>query len=265
MTAHSIKLTLLLALWSFWLTGIIVGVALANTDNKGLVSSPGAIRPEHYRGGESFTRIQDSRPRQTQQPASPGKRKSLHEYGPEELFPEAQENVNTRPRKNPARQPEASKVAPLVTKPAVTPTAVPNPTVTPTAMPNPTVTPTAVPELTVTQTPSPTRSTVPAAVTMPSETTKANGSGILQQKLLVRSILFLLFLLVLVFVLIKMRRQWRKDREIQMVPISHEQRSATGRKQLSTDGQAAAAAHVQRSKKPTRRMKNKMRNEINPG
>lgn len=187
MTANFIKLTLLPALLSHFLVGILAVVASAHTDSN-------------------------------QQETPAGKRKSLHEYGPEDILPEARENENPKPRKDQAQQPEASNRTPLTSRPTVTPTPTPTPTVTPT--------------------PTSAESAVPATTMTPSEPQKVKNSGALRRKLLVSSSIFLLLLLILGFFVARMRRQLREDREAVTAPTAQEQRPAAKRRQLRADGQA---------------------------
>jgi len=213
MTVRSIKLTLLLALLSYCLVEIFTGAVSAH----------------------------GSRPAQNRQEAPAGKRKSLHEYSPEEIIPEAQENENTRPGKDPAQQPGAGNGTPLASRPT------PAPTVTPT--PAPTVTPT----------PTPAESAVPVAAMTPSEPRKVKNPGAIRRKLLVSSALFLSLLLTLVFFVTRMLRQLREDREAATAPISQTPPPAAEKQQLRADGQAAVDRRVKRLDKVPKGLKNRMR------
>src|SRR5262245_4379203 len=192
MTVNFIKLTLRSAvLWCF-LVGIFGGGVLAHSDSKHLASAPGIIRP--CRNGESLIQTPGSRPGQNQREAPAGKRKSLHEYGPEDIFPEAQENENLRLERNQARQPRASHRNPLASRPTVTPA------------PAETLTPMVTPA----QTPAESVAAVRAmALSRPRQ---GKNSGAHRWKLLVISALFLLSLLALVYFVTKLLRQLREDR-----------------------------------------------------
>src|SRR5262245_57441346 len=106
MTVHPIKLMPLYALLLCCLAGIPAGAAMANSG------------------------------RQDQEGA--GKRKSPHEYGPEDIHPEARENEaprreNTTQKKVEAQQPKVKTMAPSVLSSPSAPitTSAPSPDVTP--------------------------------------------------------------------------------------------------------------------------------------
>jgi len=208
MTAHCIK-TLLSALLSYCLIAVFAGAVLANAGGKRLVSAPGVIRREPFRGGEALAQTPGSGPEQQAPPA--GKRKSMHEYGPEDVHPEARENENSGLRKDQASQPKARARAPLAPRSIDTLT----PTLTPT------LAPAVTPAPTVTMAPTPAESSVSATATTRSAPQKAAASPApqkvktqeaLRRKLLVNTSIFLSLLLALAFFVIKMRRQLRADR-----------------------------------------------------
>ncbi len=225
MTVHFIKLTLLSALLHYCLVGILAGAAIAHSDGKSLASTSGAIRREPFRNGGSLTETPDSMPGQNQEEAPARKRKSPHEYGPEDILPEARENENPRRLpmrlKDRARQPKTTKRTPLASRPTVTPAPAPIPT--------PLVTPTPV------------ESAMPAAAVTPSEPQKVKNPGTLRRKLIVSSSLFLLLLLALVYFVAKMRRQLREDIEAATAQTSQGQHPAAGGHQ---DGKGVADRRV---------------------
>jgi len=200
MTDHSIKLTLLNALLLCCLQGILAGAVLADAV---ILQQEGA-------------------------PA--GKRKSLHEYGPEDVHPEAQENENSAPKQRQTPQPKARNVTPLaprskdstgVTAPALTPTPTPVPTVTPA--------------------PARVGSSVPATAITRSAPQKVKNSEAYRRKLLVNSSVFLLLLMALVFFAIKMWRQLRANGRTESGEVSQELLSGPDRRQLRIVGPVEGA------------------------
>jgi len=240
MTAHSIK-TLLSTLLSYCLVGVFTSAVLANADGKGFVSMPGVTRREPSRSGGALTQTPGGRPEQQAPPA--GKRKSLHEYGPEDVHPEARENENSGLRKD--QQPKASNRTPLA--PRSTDAPAPAPTSTPT------VTPTLAPAVLSAPATAMTRSTPQPAPQ------KVKNTEPLRRKLLVNSSIFLLLLLALIFFVIKMWRQLREDKQAAGRGTPQEQIPAARKRQPGADGQAAAEKHVDHSDTSPDRLKTKMR------
>lgn len=240
MTAHLIK-TLLSALLLYCLAGVFTGAALANANSKGLVSKPGVTRRESFISGGALTQTPGGRPEQQAPPV--GKRKSLHEYGPEDVHPEARENEDSRLRKDQAPQPKARNRTPLASgstdAPAPTPTPTPTPMVTPTL--------------------APAKSSVSAPAMTRSAPQKVKNREALRWKLLVRSSIFLLLLLAIIFFVIKIWRQLRAHKQAATALTSQEQRPAAGERQPGADGQAAAEKRVSRSDISPKRLKTKMR------
>src|SRR5262245_40059087 len=178
MTDHRIKLTLLNTLLLCCLQGFLAGAVLANAISQGQGGAPA------------------------------GKRKPLHEYGPEDVHPEAQENENSEPRKRPTPQPKARNMGSLaprsnVLAPALTPT--PKPAVKPARVELPATASAVMPAVT----PTPTRAESPAPSTAAARSApqKAPKSDEFRRKLLVSSSIFLLLFIALVFFAIKMWRQ----------------------------------------------------------
>jgi len=203
MTVHSIK-TLFSALLSCCLVGIFTTAVLAGANGKGLASMPGVTRREPFRGGRALTQTPGGRPEQQAPPA--GKRKSLHEYGPEDVHPEARENENSGLRKDQVPQPKASNRTPLAPRSIEAPA--PTPTVdAPARALTPTVTPTVTPTL------APAESSAPATGMTRSAPRKVKNTEALRRKLLINSSIFLLLLLALIFFVIKMWRQVRGDKQ----------------------------------------------------
>ncbi|HKX30012.1 MAG TPA: hypothetical protein VJ302_20150 [Blastocatellia bacterium] len=68
---------------------------------------PETIRPESSQDGKILAQNPSSRPRQAQEELPTGKKKSLHEYGPEQLIPEPEDNTRSTPntRSRPERVP----------------------------------------------------------------------------------------------------------------------------------------------------------------
>jgi hypothetical protein len=238
MTDHPIKVTLLNALLLCCLQGILAGAVLAGVISLGQEGSPA------------------------------GKRKSLHEYGPEDVHPGAQENENSAPRKRQALQPKGRNLAPLAPrsnelKPAVTP--LPMPTVTPAPVES-TVAPSTVAPSTVAPssvmptappTPTPRESSAPATALTRSAPQKVKDSDEFRRKLLVSSFIFLLLFTALVFFAIKMWRQLRAGGRAARESASQEQLPGAERRQLRIVGQGAPEKRVNRSDINTKGLKTK--------
>jgi len=239
MTDHSIKLTLLNALLLCCLQGILAGAVLADAV---ILQQEGA-------------------------PA--GKRKSLHEYGPEDVHPEAQENENSAPKQRQTPQPKARNVTPLaprskdstgVMAPALTPMAPRSKDSTGVTAPALTPTPTPVP--TVTPAPARVGSSVPATAITRSAPQKVKNSEAYRRKLLVNSSVFLLLLMALVFFAIKMWGQLRANARTESGEVSQELLSGPDRRQLRIVGpdEGATEKRVNHSDANPKRLKTKAQN-----
>src|SRR5262245_58083747 len=182
MTDHPIKLTLLNTLLLCCLQGFLAGAVLANAISQG------------------------------QEKAPAGKRKPLHEYGPEDVHPEAQENENSGPRKRLAPQPKARNMGSLAPKSNVAPralTSTPMPTVTPAQVESPAAGSAVMPAVTPMPTPARAESPAPSTASTRSAPHKAPKSDGFRRKLLISLSIFLLLFVALVFFAIKMWRQIR--------------------------------------------------------
>ncbi len=226
MTVHSIKLTLLYALLLSCLVGIpfaevIAAVGCPDLSWSDLTQTPGG-RPE--REGTPV-----------------GKRKSLHEYGPEDLHPGARENEPPVLRKRRATQPKSRHITPS------TPGSF--------GAPTPTVIPTPTPI------PPPAESPISSTVMTYSAPQDAKKSEALRQKLLVSSSIFLLLLMALGFFVIKMWRQLQADRQTAREVDTRERGARAGDLLIRPDEQAAAEKRVSSSEISHELLKSKMRNE----
>src|SRR5262245_59825477 len=236
MTDHRIKLTLLNTLLLCCLQGFLAGAVLANAISQG------------------------------QQGAPAGKRKPLHEYGPEDVHPEAQENENSEPRKRlapqpKAPQPKARNMGSLAPKSNVAPpalTSTPMPAVTPARVESPAAGSAVMPA--VTPAPARAESPAPSTASTPSAPHKAPKSDEFRRKLLVSLSIFLLLFLALVFFAIKMWRQIRAGRQAAMEKVSQEQLPATERRQLRIVGQGAPEKRVNRAEIKSKNLKTKAQN-----
>lgn len=231
MTDHPIKLMLLNALLLCCLQGILAGAVLANAISLGQGGAPA------------------------------GKRKSLHEYGPEDIHPEAQENENSALRKRQALQPKARNPAPLAPRsnalsPALTPT--PLLTVTPAPAESSLAPSSVMPTVTPTTAPAP--SSAPATAAPHSAPQKVKDSDAFRRKLLVSSSIFLLLFGALVFFAIKMWRQLRPGGRAARERASPEQLPGAERRQLRIVGQGAPEKRVNRSDINSKGLKTKTQN-----
>lgn len=184
MTVPFIKLTLRAAFLSYCLAAISTSAALA----------------------------QSNQPAQEPQSLPAGKRKALHEYGPEDILPAAKENENTKPRKTPVQPLTTDNKTPRSPKPAISPTPIlaraERPKATPAA--------------------TPAELSAPVTAITPAIPQKTNSRTALRRKLLASSALFLLLLTALVFFVAKMLRQLRGGKEAVTAPTLEEP-PATGR------------------------------------
>jgi hypothetical protein len=216
MTDHPIKVTLLDGLMLCCLQGILAGAVLANAISLGQEGAPA------------------------------GKRKSLHEYGPEDVHPGAQESENSAPRKRQSLQPKARNLAPSAPRsnelaPALSPT------------PKPRVTPAPVES-------SVAPSSVPATAMTRSAPQKVKNSGEFRRKLLVSSSIFLLLFAALVFFAVKMWRQLRAGGRAASESASQEQLPGAEGRQLRIVGQGAPEKRVNRAEINTKGLKTKSQN-----
>ena len=244
MTDHPIKLTLLNTLLLCCLQGFLAGAVLANAISQG------------------------------QERAPAGKRKPLHEYGPEDVHPEAQENENSEPRKRLTPQPKARNMGSLAPKSNVAPpaltstpksnvarpalTSTPMPVVTPARVESPAAGSAVMPA--VTPAPARAESPAPSTASTPSAPHKAPKSDEFRRKLLVSLSIFLLLFLALVFFAIKMWRQIRAGSRAAMEKVSQEQLPATERRQLRIVGQGAPEKRVNRAEIKSKNLKTKAQN-----
>jgi hypothetical protein len=148
-------------------------------------------------------RIVGSELKQNRQEPPAGKRRSVHEYSPEDVLPEAEENQNSRVAKSQAQRRRARSKSPGATTNKVTPPQKATPIPTPLRS----VQPAAV---TFTS-PTPKAINIPAPTRSPALRRKVEDSR--SEKLLVSISLFLLVLAGLVFFITKLIRQRRADKE----------------------------------------------------
>ncbi len=244
MTDHPIKLILLNILLLCCLQGILAGAVLANAITL-------------YQGG-----------------APAGKRKSLHEYGPEDLHPEAQESENSATRKKQTQQPKGKILVPTAPKSLTSPTSPTSPRSIDTSSPAlnprtiPTVTPSPVePTVTgssalpvVTPTSAAHQSTAPT-VASSSVIQKPKTSGTVRRKLLISSAIFLALFASLIFVAIKMYGQISAAKLNAKDRGSQKQVAGAEKRQLRIVGQGAPEKRVNRSEISTKGVKTKTQNE----
>jgi hypothetical protein len=235
MTDHPIKVTLLNGLLLCCLQGILAGAVIANAISLGQEGAPA------------------------------GKRKSIHEYGPEDVHPGAQENENSAPRKRQSLQPKARNLAPSAPRsnelaPALSPTQKPRVTQAPVES---SVAPSSVMP-TVTPTPAPVASSVPATAMTRSAPQKVKNSDEFRRKLLVSSSIFLLLFAALVFFAVKMWRQLREGGRAARESASQEKLPGAERRQLRIVGQGAPEKRVNRSEINTKGLKTKTQNRRGP-
>ena len=212
-----------------------------------------------------------------------GKRKSLHEYGPEDFHPEAQENENASPRKrqNQPRTriatPTAAKSKELIapetrnalapeTKSAVAPETKPLATESKGALTTETkntVNPGPSPTPAASATPgfAPAQTAAPAiTATRPSQQ-KVKNSDSVRRKLIISLSIFLALFGALVFFAIKMWRHVRGGDKASSEKVPQDPVLATERRQLRIVGQGASEKRVNRSEINTKNLKTKAQNE----
>jgi hypothetical protein len=237
MKGISIKFVLLRALFSCCLAGIAAGPALARLDG-GCGENSGAL-----------IQTLDDKPAQERQEPLPIKRKPLHEYGPEDLIPEARDPEPARPRRN---QPQSMKAdagdampssRPLPPAPAPVPAVTPKPAPTPVTM----ATPAAVGPV------APAISTSPPTPPNLNLAAKPTAS---RRMFYAYSISFVVVLLVLIVVMIKTRRLLRAT-----APRKTEHAStqpAVETQPVQAAAQASVQKRLKRSGKSRRGVKNRM-------
>jgi len=181
--------------------------------------------------------------RQVQEPR-PGKGKAVHEYSPEDVLPDAQEDENPRQRRVQTGRPRQQNIKPVLSAARENPIPSPMPTVRP-----------ATRSVT-----SPTATAVfpPATAQSLSQSQGIERSKPYQKKLFVSVSLFFLVLVGLIYFISK----FIKERQVAYQAAFN---SATKREtdsepqQLSTESEAATELLVQGSSKVARGMKNKVR------
>ncbi len=173
-----------------------------------------------------------------------GKGKAVHEYSPEDVLPDAQEDENPRQRRVQAGRPRQQNIKPVLSAARENPAPSPVPTVRP-------------PTRSVTS-PSPTAVFPPATAQSNSISNGLERSRPHQKKLFVSVSLFFLVLISLLYFILKFVKERRVayqtafDSATKREPVSEPQ-------QISTESEAATELRVQGSSKVARGMKNKVR------
>jgi hypothetical protein len=195
---------------------------------------------------------QETRPAQESQDPTVKKRKSVHEYGPEDLLPQAQETETSSPKRGPVApapgfiRPKAVPSAPAAVPPPL-PVTTPVLTTTPVAISTPVVTSTPAQQSVTPAVPAP---SVPA--TAASQKPAASVSN--RSTLLLVSGLFAMAFLALVYFVFRFIRELRAENEDTAIeaPVSEPVR-------VRVDNPPAVVESIKRGEKPAKNMKNKMR------
>src|SRR5262245_44015918 len=97
MRVYSIKFGLLSAVWLYSMITVTGGPVITNALDQRRSEISGTVRQESGLDGKILAQNPSSRPRQTQDELPSGKKKSLHEYGPEQLIPEPDGSIRSVP------------------------------------------------------------------------------------------------------------------------------------------------------------------------
>lgn len=211
-----------------------------------------------FLNGKTAALAQTQEPQSAQDPNGK-KRKSVHEYGPEDLLPQAQETEASRPNRGPvppgSLRPKIAPRAPVAV-PAPLPAA-PSVITAPTPATALSTAPTisATPFQTSTPTPQAITPDLPApAASIPATTEKPAASVSNRSTLILVAGLFLAALLALVYFVLGFVRELRAKNEnaIPEPPVTESIR-------VRVDAQPAVVESIKRGEKPAKNMKNKMR------
>src|SRR5262245_4596334 len=181
--------------------------------------------------------------RQVQEPR-PAKGKAVHEYSPEDVLPDAQEDENPRQRRLQTGRPRQQNIKPVLSAARENPIPSPVPTVRPATRRD--------------ISPSPTALFPPATTQSNSHSQGIDRSRPQQKKLFVSVSLFILVLISLVYFISKFFKERRLAYQAvfssatKSEPVSEPQ-------QISTESEAATELRVQGSSKVASGMKNKVR------
>jgi hypothetical protein len=170
-----------------------------------------------------------------------GKGKAVHEYSPEDVLPDAQEDENPRQRKVQTGRPKQTNIKPVLSAARENPMPPPIPTVKPAD--NKAQSPTAV---------SPPAS---AQTNFPTQDTERNRPH--QKKLFISVSLFFLVLVSLFYFILKFIQERRVDYQAinSQTQIEHPSEAM----QESTESEAPTELHLQSTGKVARGVKNKVR------
>ncbi len=255
MTVYSKMFSPLPALLLYCLIGIPGDAAYAHSGVISFTHSPESAwrTPLNQRTGVWLQQSRQEKPTT--------KRKSLNEYSPEDVLPEALEAENPRPnsgqvslkkekiKRTPAAVPMVTPTPTLETSalPAVAtgPTITPTPTLegsaaVPTVTPEPTPETSALPAAVITASPTPAVITLPATMQQSSSPQETERHRAIQWKLFVRITLFLLAFVNLVFFLTKLIQLRRSANKSGADITSREHHSATRMQLLSSEREATA-------------------------
>jgi hypothetical protein len=246
MRLHSFKLALI----TFLLSGCLIGVGghgvFAHTSSKRFDSSLGPLWRTQSERAEPLDQTPGGGQEQSQRKSPAGKRRPLHDYGPDDVLPERQENENPRRRKGQAGQLKAGNRTPVTSAPVITPVPEPTPTVTPASA--------------VISTAPAVTSTI-EATSLPRQVRKRGVRWWVS--LVGTSLLFLLALFALFFVATKLRQQVREGREAPADQASREVDHDAEMRQTPSDGRAGTVERSELYGRASGNLKNKMRKAHN--
>src|SRR5215510_1537234 len=180
--------------------------------------------------------------RQVQEPR-PGKGKAVHEYSPEDVLPDAQEDENPRQRRLQTGRPRQQNIKPVLSA---------------RENPNPSPVPTVRPATRRDISPSPTTVFPPATAQSDSHSEGIERSRPQRKKLLVSLSLFFLVLISLVYFISKFIKERRVAYQTAFDSATKRD-TASEPQQISTESEAATELYVPGSSNVASGMKNKVR------
>jgi hypothetical protein len=193
--------------------------------------------------------------KQNRQETPPGKRRPVHEYSPEDVLPETDENENSRAIKSQTQRRRVKSKLPVASIQRVTPVQK--------VTPSPTPVPPVQPSKAIFTSPTPIAITKPAPVPIPSLPREAEKSGTSPWKLPVFVFLFLLALGSLVFVVAKLIQQRRADKQAIEGSASENRRSDPIGQLLGSGREVVADNRIKPSGKFHKGVKNRIRKAHN--
>jgi hypothetical protein len=184
-----------------------------------------------------------AQPNQQGQESRTGKTKSVHEYSPEDILPDAQEDENPRPRRVQTGRPRQSNIKPVLSAVRENPVPSSTPLVKPATSKGTATTPTAV--------------FPPATAQTNSPSLVQEGNRPHQKKLFISVSLFFVVLVILIFFISKFVQERRLNYETTFYSATRRERVSETQQPSESEPEMEIPVHS--SNKVAREIKNKVR------